>query len=127
MAFEHKCYRRPLRISYTEHRTNDFVRQLTIYAGRQEPFLATVKRWKQAWYGHISRQSSLAKIILQGTVDGKQCRGRPMKSWLDNFKDRMKQPTARLQRMVEDRQRWRIMVAKASTVSPQRESTRLTG
>ena len=38
----------------------------------------------------------------------------------------MKQPTARLLRMVEDRQRWHIVVAKASSVSPQRVATILT-
>ena len=74
-------------------------------------------------YGHISRQDSLTKIILQGTVKGKQRRGRRMKSWMDNIKDWTKQPTARLLCLVEDQQRWRIMVAKASTVSPQRVST----
>ena len=43
-AFKHMCDRRLLRISYTEHRTKEFFRQITCYAGRQEPFLATVKR-----------------------------------------------------------------------------------
>ena len=71
-AFEHTCYRRVLHISYKEHRTNEFVRQqVTNYAGRQEPLLATVKRRKLAWDGHIYRQESLAKIILQGTAEGK--------------------------------------------------------
>ena len=55
-AFEHTCYRRVLRISYTEHRTNEFVRQqVTNYSGRQEPLLATVKPRKLALYDHISR------------------------------------------------------------------------
>ena len=40
----------------------------------KSPLLATVKRRHLAWYGHISRQDSLAKIILQGTVEGKQSR-----------------------------------------------------
>ena len=73
-AFEHTCYRRLLCILYTEHRTNDFVGQVTNYAGRQEPLLLTVKRRHLAWYCHISRQDSLAKIILQGAVEDKQSR-----------------------------------------------------
>ena len=36
---------------------------------------------KLAWYGRISHQDSLAKIVLQDAVE------RPMKSWLDNIKD----------------------------------------
>ena len=74
----HTCHRRLMRMSYTEHRKSEFVRkQVTNYAGRQEPLLATVKRRKLAWNGRISRQGSLAKIILHGTVDGKQRRCRP--------------------------------------------------
>ena len=127
-AFEHTCYRRLLCISYTEHRTNEFVRQqVTNDDDRQEPLIATVKRRTLTWYDHTSHHDSLAKIILKGTVEGKQRRGRPMKSRLDNIKEGTKQPTARLLRMVEDRQRWRIMVVKASTVSPQRVATMLTG
>jgi len=61
---------------------------------------------------------NLAKIILQGTVEDKHRKGRPMNSWLDNIKYWTKQPTARLLRLVGNRQRWRIMVANASTVSP---------
>ena len=69
-VFEHTCYRRLLRIPYTEHRTNEFVRQqVTNYTGRQEPLLAMVKRRKLAWYGHITRQDSLAKNILPSEAD----------------------------------------------------------
>ena len=50
-----------------------------------------------------------------------------MESWLDNIKDWTKQPTARLLCVVEDRQRWRIRVVKASTVSPQQVAKMFTG
>ena len=33
--------------------------------GSQEPFLATVKRRKLAWFGHVTRHTSLSKTILQ--------------------------------------------------------------
>ncbi len=127
-AFEHKCFRKLLRISFTEHRTNEYVRQqVTNYAGRQEPLLATVKRRKLAWYGHVSRHGSLSKTILQGTVEGKQRRGRPRKSWSDNIRDWTNQPTARLLRMTEDRGLWRTVAVEASIMSPQRASATLTG
>ena len=127
-AFEHKCFRKLLRISYTEHKTNEFVRQEVIkYAGRHEPLLATVRQRKLAWYGHVSRHGSLSKTILQGTVDGKRLRGRPRKSWLDNIKEWTNQPTSRLLRLTEDRKRWRTTAVKASTMAPQRASTPLTG
>ena len=71
-AFERTCYRKFLRISYTEHRTKEFVKQqVTNFSERQERLVSTVRRRKLAWYDHISRQDSLAKIILQSTVEGK--------------------------------------------------------
>ena len=35
-----------------------------------EDLLATKKRRKLQWYGHVSRSSGLAKTILQATVEG---------------------------------------------------------
>ena len=65
-AFENKCYRRMLHISYREHRTNHYVRQIvTTHAGEQEPLITTVKRRKLAWYGHVTRHTSLSKTIPQ--------------------------------------------------------------
>ncbi|KAL8599520.1 hypothetical protein ACOMHN_065959 [Nucella lapillus] len=42
-AFEHKCYRKLLRIHYSEHKTNEYVRQRTdTLSGKQEPLLSVV-------------------------------------------------------------------------------------
>ena len=56
--------------------------------GKQERLLQVVKRRKLQWYGHITRHDShsLAKTILQGTVEGGRKRGKPRKSWLSNIK-----------------------------------------
>ena len=44
-AFETKCLRKLLRISYRKHETNDYVRSLVkSLVGPQEPLLATVRR-----------------------------------------------------------------------------------
>lgn len=120
-SFESKCYRRMLHISYKEHRTNDYVRQLvTTHAGAQEPLLSTVKRRKLAWYGHVTRHTSLSKTILQGTVEGKRRRGRQRKSWMDNIKEWTGCSFQTLLRSAEDRERWRSLTAQASTMTPLR-------
>ena len=72
-------------ISYLEHETNDLVRSMiNLLAGPQEPLLATVKRRKLAWFGHVTRNDSLSKTILQGTLEDGQRRGRQRKCWMDN-------------------------------------------
>ena len=82
-AFEPTCQRKLLRISYLEHKTNDWVRtQINPFVGPQEPIPATVKRRKLAWFGH----ESLSKTTLQGTSEKGRCHGRQRKCWMDNIK-----------------------------------------
>ena len=66
-AFEMRCYRRLLNISYKDYLTNEEVRR-KIQAANSEygELLTLVKKWKLRWYGHVSRSSGLAKIILHG-------------------------------------------------------------
>ena len=74
-AFEMRCYRRLLNISYKDHVTNEEVRRnIQAAIGEYDKLLTLVKNRKLRWFGHVSRYSGLAKIILQGTVKGKKKR-----------------------------------------------------
>ena len=80
-----RCYRKLLRISYKDHVTNEEVRAKIQQAiGPHEDILTIVKRRKLQWYGHVSRSSGLAKIILQSTVRGGRSQGRQRKRWEDS-------------------------------------------
>ena len=86
-AFEMRCYRRLLNISYKDHVTNEEVRRkIQAAIGEYDELLTLVKKQKLRWFGHVSRSSGLAKTILQGTVKGKRKRGRQKKRWEDNIK-----------------------------------------
>ena len=89
LAFENKCCRRMLGISYREHRkTNEYVLpQVDILAGRQELLLSTARRRKPSWFDHVCRHDAPPEIILQGTVDGSRRRGRLRKSWKNSIKE----------------------------------------
>ena len=66
-AFEMRCYRRLLIISYKDHVTNEEVRRkIQAAIGEHGELLALVKKRKLRWFGHVSRSSGLAMIILQG-------------------------------------------------------------
>ena len=68
-AFETKCQRKLLRISYLEHKTNHWVwSKINSLVGPQEPLLATVKIRKFAWYGHVTRHDHLSKTMLNDTL-----------------------------------------------------------
>ena len=75
-AMEMRCYRKILHISYKDHVANEEVRAKIQQAIElHEDLLTIVKRRKLQWYGHVSRSSCLAKIILQGTVKGGRRQG----------------------------------------------------
>ena len=87
-AFEMRCYRRLLNISYKDHVTNEEVRRkIQTAIGEYDELLTLVKKRKLRWFGHVSRSSGLAKTTLQGTVKGKRKRGRQKKRWEDNIKE----------------------------------------
>ena len=57
-------------ISYLEHKMNDWVRsKINILLSPQEPLLATVKRRKLAWFGHVTRHVDLSKAIFRDTSE----------------------------------------------------------
>ena len=83
--------------------------------------LTIVNRRKLQWYGHVSRSSGLAKTVLQGTMKGGRRQGRQRKRWEDNIREWTGLEFAKTQRVVENRGKWRKLVAKSSVV-PQRPS-----
>ena len=78
-------------------------------------------RRKLQWYGHVSRSSGLAETNLQGTAKRGRRQGRKRKRWEDNISEWTGLEFAKSQRAVENREKWRKLVAK-SPVVPQRPS-----
>ena len=114
------CYREVLRISYKDHVTNEKVRAKIQQAiGPHEDLLMIVKRRKLQWYGHVSHSSGLAITILQGTVKVERRQGRQRERWDDNIRERTGLEFAKSQRAVENRERWRKLVAKSFVVPKQ--------
>ena len=90
--------------------------------GPHKDLLTIVKRRSLQWYGHVSRSSGLAKTILQGTVKGGRRQGRQRKRLRDDTREWTGLGEfARSKRAVENRDKWRNLVAKPSVV-PQRPS-----
>ena len=117
---EMRCYREILHISYRDHVTNEEVgAKIQQAIGPHEDLLTIVKRHKLQWYGHVSRSSGLAKSILQGTVKVGRRQVRQRKRWEDDIREWTGLELGKSQRAVENREKWRKLVAKSSVV-PQR-------
>ena len=107
-----------LNISYKGHVTNKEVRRkIQAAIGEYDELVTLVKKWKLRWFGHVSRSSGLAKTIQQGTVKGKRRRGRQKKGWEEKFKEWTGMDFASSRRAVENRTRWKGIVANSSVVT----------
>ena len=106
---------------YTYADSNEEVRAKIQQVTGPHEDLTIVKRRKLQRCGHVSRSSGLAKTILQGTVIGGRRQGRQRKTWEDNIREWTGRGFGKSQRVVENWEKWRKLVAKSSVV-PQRPS-----
>ena len=115
---EMRCYRKILRISSKDHVTNEEVlAKIQQATGPHEDLLTMIKRRRLQWYDHFSRSSGLAKTILRGTVKGRRRQGGQRKRWDDNIREWTGLEFGKSQKAVENREKWRKLVAKLSAVS----------
>ena len=123
-SFEFKCYRHMLQIPYTAHVANESIKnQIDATTGTSERLLGTVRKRKLQWFGHLVRQdNSLAKMIMEGMVEGKRGRGRPEKQWIDNIKEWTMLEISEIMKKARDREQWRLIVRKASICPYGRET-----
>ena len=110
-AFECKCYRRILRISWTEKRTNASVlQQLDI---RESWLLQRIRTRKIKYFGHIKRHECLEKLILEGMVPGRRLRGRPRRRWVQDVIDDLRMTAADAGQLAQNREFFRNAVMGA--------------
>ena len=73
-----------------------------------------MRKRKFRWYAHIKRTTGLARVILQGTVQGGRRKGRQKKRWEDNISEWIGLGLGVALRKAEDREEWRKVVAPSS-------------
>ena len=76
-SFELWCYRRILRISWAEKKTNEFVLGKSGLQFQGDRLANTVYGRQLGFIGHVLRHESLEKTLLISMVLGKRGRGRP--------------------------------------------------
>ena len=85
LAFEMWAYRRMLRVSWTEHKTDEEVLRMVNTASS---LLSTVKKRKYQYFGHV-RARSIQKLLLEGKIEGKRGQVGETKNYLDEKHQRM--------------------------------------
>ena len=51
--------------------------------------VSSMKKRKYKYFGHLTRENSIQRMILKGKIEGKRGKGRPRVQWMDNIKDWM--------------------------------------
>ena len=83
-AAEMWCYRRLLRVTWKDKRTNDSVlTELSV----EKQILKEINGRRLRYLGHASRntKTDLMKTVLQGKTEGKRKSGRPPTSYMINI------------------------------------------
>jgi len=109
-SFEQWCYRRMLKIKWTDRVSNDEVlhrikeKELCLYN--------SIKKQKLAFAGHVLRGSSGKELlaVLEGKLNSRISQGRPRRMWLDDIKSWTKMDTyEKIKMLARDRKKWRAL------------------
>ena len=104
-TFELWCYRRLLRISWTDRKSNEWVLEKIDCKDR---LLATTNRRKMSFVGHVLRRKDISCNLFMGSVYGNRGRGRLKTRYSDNVKERAGiNRIVAIYRLAQDRDKWR--------------------
>ena len=105
-------YRKVLRISWKEHKTNG---EVLHKRKTKKSLFNTIKKRKCQYFGRIIRGDGVQRLLMEGRINCRRGQERPRTMWTDNIKECTKISYNDCIRVTQDREQWRSMTADLLT------------
>ena len=107
-TFELLCWRRLLRVPWTERRSNQSILK---EINPEHSLEGLMLKLQLQYFGHLMRRTdSVEKTLMLGKTEGKRRRGQQRMGWLDGITDSMDMNLIKFREIVKDRETWNAAV-----------------